>query len=346
MVDDAMDVEAPQSGFGMDLELGVVEATPLNHAAVSEARRVVVKFLRDHRTEELVPENSRVVVLDSSLQLFQACKSLHDNAVRAAAVVDVSTCKFVGMFTVSDVIDCLRHYYYNQPERDITRGLEEHTIASWRSMSESPDVRARFRFADAESSLFDACRVLRDHRIHRLPVLSNTNLLLCTLEHWQVLRFVHQHLGGQESHRGPPASDLFNLTLSQLRIGTYNDLVTVRQSDTLLHVLETLHTRQLSAVPVVDDSLALINVYSRTDITSLGYNAGSINLDQTVAETLSQVRTLDFRICTCRRSDTLRYIFEWFESTRKHRLYVVSERGSIEGVLSLSDLLAYFLEGF
>lgn len=346
MVDDAMDVEAPHSSFGMDLEPSAVDTAPINHAAIAEARRVVVSFLRDHQTEEVVPDNSRVVILDSSLPLCHAFRALLENGIRAAPVVDVHTYNFTGMFTVSDVIDCLRHFYYNQPEHNIMRGLDEYTLASWRSISESPDVHAGFRYADAESSLFDACRMLRDHRIHRLPILSNKNLLLCTLEHWRVLQFVHEHLGGYDVHRAPPATDLFNLTLSQLRIGTYSGIVTVRQTDSLLHVLETLHTRHLSAVPVVDESLTLSNVYSRTDITVLGKNTANINLDQSVMEALSLVRAHDFRVHTCRRSDTLRYIFEWFESTRKHRLYVVSERGFIEGVLSLSDLLAYFLEGF
>jgi 5'-AMP-activated protein kinase, regulatory gamma subunit len=98
---------------------------------------------------------------------------------------------------------------------------------------------------------------------------------------------------------------------------------------------------------VVDDSMRLINVYSRTDITVLGrLGAGAINLDQAVSEALVPVRAPDFSVDTIRRSDSLRVIFERFECSRKHRLYAVSEHGTVEGVISLSDLLEYFLEGF
>jgi 5'-AMP-activated protein kinase, regulatory gamma subunit len=347
MADDAMDVEAPHASFGMDVETGAPDPPPFDPNYLQNARKMVVAFLREHRAEEVVPESSRVVVIDASVLLCHAFRALLDNGIRAAPVVDVQSLKFIGMLTVSDIIDCLRHFYYNSPDRNVTRGMEDHTIASWRAISQSPDVRAGFRYTDAEASLFDACRMLRDHRIHRLPILYERNLLLCTLEHWRILQFVHRHLGGHESSYQPPAVNLFNLTLAQLGIGTYANIVTVRHSDTLLHVLETMSERQLSAVPVVDDSMRLINVYSRTDITVLGrLGAGAINLDQAVSEALVPVRAPDFSVDTIRRSDSLRVIFERFECSRKHRLYAVSEHGTVEGVISLSDLLEYFLEGF
>lgn len=346
MADDAMDVEAPQGSFGMDVEVSASDQSSISPESVQNARRVVVSFLKEHKAEEVVPSNSRVVVIDSSVRLRHAFRSLLDNGIRAAPVVDVQTLKFVGMLTVSDVIDCLRHFYYNTPDRNVSRGLEEHTIASWRSMSGTTDFTADFRYADAEGSLYDACRILRDHHIHRLPIVSNRNLLLCTLEHWRVLRFVHEHLTGQEPSQSALAIDLLNMTLAQLGIGTYRDIVTVRLSDSLLHALETMAEQNLSAVPVVDESMSLCNVYSRTDVTVLSrLDSGDINLDQPLSEALAPIRTPDFCVHTCRRSDPLGVVFERFERTRKHRLYAVSDHGVVEGVISLSDLLAYFLQG-
>jgi 5'-AMP-activated protein kinase, regulatory gamma subunit len=121
-------------------------------------------------------------------------------------------------------------------------------------------------------------------------------------------------------------------------------MITVRETDSLLHVLETMLSHNLSAVPVVDASGRPTNVYSRTDITVLARaGAAAVNLEQTVTDALAPVREPGFAVITCRRSDSLRVIFERFESTRKHRLYAVSDDGAVEGVLSLSDLLAYFL---
>lgn len=439
-----MDVEAAVPAFGMDVDVGQGgaagggtgaggggneadrELPPPDAEAVAEARRTVVAFLEDHRAEEVVPNDSRVVVIDSDVRLCHAFKALLDNSIRAAPIVQSGTANFFGMFTVSDISACLRHFYYENPNRNVEHGLESHTVASWRAISESSD--AGFRFVDAEASLFEACRLLRDLRTHRLPIVATKNsLLLCTLEHRRVLRFVHQHLAGhdrsaadavvggnaaaaaavaaaasaaaaaaaaQGQNQGtvnqaisapdaslhppaslqqqaphmpipvspvipqgpaglqpnavdPPAADLFNLTLAQLRIGTYGSMITVRETDTLLHVLETMDRHRLSAVPVVDESMNLRNVYSRTDVTHLKRNeAQPIDLDQTIQEALVPIRGPHYVVHTCRRSDTLRTAFERFESTRKHRLYAVNEQGHVEGVLSLSDLLEYFLEGF
>lgn len=443
MIDDAMDVEAALPTFGMDVDVGQGGAAgvaagagsavdgdggdlpPPDAEAVAEARRTVVAFLQDHRAEEVVPNDSRVVIIDSDVRLSHAFKALLDNSIRAAPIVQNGTANFVGMFTVSDISACLRHFYYESPSRNVQLGLESHTIASWRAIRESVD--GGFRFVDAEASLFDACRLLRDLRIHRLPIVAtSSSLLLCTLEHWRVLRFVHQHLAGhdrpassdtggamsstaaaavaaaaavvvsqnqplghvhpnvppadpsllqqagmQQQQQGPDLSmpmapgmaqvqgaiqpnlvdpaavDLFNLTLAQLRLGTYGNLITVRETDTLLHVLETMDRHALSAVPVVDEAMRLRNVYSRTDVTHLKrHESEPINLDQSVQDSLIPIRGPHYVVHTCRRSDTLREVFERFESTRKHRLYAVNEHGHVEGVLSLSDLLEYFLEGF
>lgn len=162
-----------------------------------------------------------------------------------------------------------------------------------------------------------------------------------------MLQFLHQHLAGHDRGNDPHTAGLFNLTLAQLDIGTYSNMVTVRETDSLLHILEVLRERNLSAVPVVDGSGILCNVYSRTDISVLAKeNNVPLSLEQRVSQTLASFRTLDFAVATCRQSDTLGVIFQRFERSRKHRLYAVSENGVVNGVVSLSDLLQYFLEGF
>lgn len=81
--DDAMDVEASQGPtYGMDVEGVVMPLGPVPAAAsdsIRDARNVVATFLRDHRAEDIVPVNSRVVVIDSAVRLRQAFKALLEN---------------------------------------------------------------------------------------------------------------------------------------------------------------------------------------------------------------------------------------------------------------------------
>lgn len=381
MADDAMDVDATSSS----LVPSALSPSPPPHqsplpasspppshpsrhllppdpAAITSARHTVAVFLQNHLTEELVPTNSRVVVIESSVRLSHAFRSLLDNGVRAAPIVETLG-TFTGMLTVSDFSEALRVFYReNAADRNVHRGLESHTVASWRARAGGDGV---FRYIDAEASLFDACRMLRDMHIHRLPILAGGNLLLCTLEHWRVLSFVNEHLvgqervdaeegvdgeasggaGGMDEHAaGVPAADLFSLNLDQLALGTFGNMITINQTDSLLTTLDAMAQHNLSAVPIVDNDGILRNVYSRSDITVLARAGGEpINLDQTVLQALTPIRSQEFVVDTCRRWDTLRVIFQKFEVSRKHRLYVVGEHGHVEGVLSLSDVLAYFL---
>lgn len=85
--EDAMDVEGVPSAFGMEVEGGMQPAAmqqpPDN--VVGDARHVVVAFLGDHRADEVVPVNSRVVVIDSAIRLRQAFRALLENGTSRTA---------------------------------------------------------------------------------------------------------------------------------------------------------------------------------------------------------------------------------------------------------------------
>lgn len=396
--DDAMDVESATQGLYMDVE----QQSPLPPTPVPQpdsvastvppqvrdddtpsppedaispqvaesilvARRVVVAFLRERKAEHIVPDNSRVVIVDGNLRLKQAFRALLENGVRAAPVIDTSTHEFCGMLSVSDILDSLLHLYYSRqtedPLHDLSQGLADYTVNTWlqqqrqRHPSDTPHSLPQFRFADADAPLFDAVRLMRDGRMLHLPILSRGRTLLHTLEHWRVLRFLHRHFSSSTASAaastGPSASDpqhatrLFNLTLSQLNVGTYSGLITIPASISLLGCLQTLQRHSLSALPVVDERNQLVEVYSRADVAMLcGGGCDGNMLQRTVAEVLRGVRGgVPFSGVTCRRADMLGTVFERFERTGVQRSYIIGEAG-LEGVVSLSDLLRYFLHGF
>jgi len=48
------------------------------------------------------------------------------------------------------------------------------------------------------------------------------------------------------------SANIFSQSLSEIKIGTYRDIATVSRDDTMLHVLEVMVDKKLSAIPVVD----------------------------------------------------------------------------------------------
>lgn len=71
--EDAMDVEAAC------MEVEQSAPTEVACEAVQLARRVVTSFLRGHRAEDIVPANSRVVIVDGAVSLRHALRALLDN---------------------------------------------------------------------------------------------------------------------------------------------------------------------------------------------------------------------------------------------------------------------------
>lgn len=332
------------------------------------ARRVVLSFLEDRKAGDIVPAHSRVVIVDADIRLKHAFRALLDNGVRAAPVMDLARQEFCGILSVSDILDSILHLYYSHPVEDVhydlSRGLHEYTVRTWQQQQrrqESTHGRTpdpSFRYVDANAPLFDAVRIMRDAHMLHLPILGQDRALLHTLEHWRVLRFVHRHFSGPLNTVLPSgtttvASDpqhatrLFSLTLSQLNIGTYSNLITIPITTPLLTCLQTLQQHDLSALPVVDEQNLLVEVYSRADTVLLSTGRCDGNtLQRTVGAVLREVRGgVPFAGATCCREDMLGTVFERFEGTGVQRLYVMGESG-LEGVVSLSDLLRYFLYGY
>lgn len=106
--DDAMDVESATQGLYMDVEqqshapgaiLSPMPSTtstqpvdpdnrqhlpdPVTSPEVAEsilvARRIVVSFLRERKTVEIVPAHSRVVIVDADIRLRHAFRALLEN---------------------------------------------------------------------------------------------------------------------------------------------------------------------------------------------------------------------------------------------------------------------------
>lgn len=286
------------------------------------------------------------------------------------------------MLSVSDILHSLLHLYYSLPTDDehfnLCPELQAFTARRWlrhrlpadESSSSSsstsstpaaaaataaaPAARAHFCAASGDAPLLHAVRLMRDRGLTHVPVVDQGGTLLHTLEHWRVLRYVHRHLSGA----GAAAADLFQVTVGEVGIGTHGELVSVGKETSVLCCLETLQRHGLSAVPVVDASGRLVEVYSRADTVGLASGrCDGFTLRREVGAVLQELRGgVPFRGATCSKADALGELFERLEETGVQRLYVVEQDHAdgaepglgavVTGVVALSDLLGYFLCGY
>jgi len=297
--------------------------------------------------------------------------------MQAAPLWDPSLCQFVGLLTVTDFIDILRHYRSNGLEVTslATRSIAEilHQVKMTSTSNNKSTGLSPFLSADTTTTLKQACRILHDHSLDFLPVLYPEDMrVLATITYTNILEHLVTHF--REQRR------LFDDTIYELGIGTYHDNVQVGYAhQTLAEALDILAEHSLGALPVVmstedgdggnGGSHKLLGVYSRSDITFLASASDAedaiSNLKLTLGEVLAQQRTdvatTPDALHTCTKQHTLQSIFEYFAQLRFNRLYVVEHQNQQEeggstattdnssppilvGVVSARDLVAYFLE--
>jgi 5'-AMP-activated protein kinase regulatory gamma subunit len=262
----------------------------------------------------------------------------------AAPLWDSTARQFVGLMSVTDFIDILRHYH----RRGIA--MDELSAQSIGHVMSDADGRrlqhSIFIGTTVTTNIMDACHMLQRNNHRFLPVIPPVDSrVLSILSYYDVLRYLVDHF--REQRR------LFEDAVADLGIGTYGEkCITTKASTRLVDVLDLLETHDISAVPVVDETGRVIDLYSRSDITFLATatDAESVisNLDMTIQQVLElrqgEVDTKE-RLHKCNARSSLQSIFELFADVGFHRLVCVDESDRCVGVISVRDLIVYFSTG-
>nr|XP_032821365.1 5'-AMP-activated protein kinase subunit gamma-1-like isoform X2 [Petromyzon marinus] len=292
---------------------------------------VYTRFMKAHRCYDIIPTSSKLVVFDVSLQVKKAFFALVANGVRAAPLWDNHRQAFVGMLTITDFINIL-HRYYKSPLVQIYE-LEEHKIETWRELYLQDSFKPLVNIPP-HASLFDAVNSLIKNKIHRLPVVDPvTGNALYILTHKRVLRFLTLFMSEM------PQPPFMKHSLEELGIGTFRDIAIIHPGTPVICALSLFVERRVSALPVVDSSGKVVDIYSKFDVINLAAEKTYNNLDVTVTQALRH-RSQHFEgVMTCRRNEQLQTIVDRLVKAEVHRLVVVNESDVVEGIVSLSDIL-------
>ncbi|KAE8626347.1 hypothetical protein XENTR_v10006597 [Xenopus tropicalis] len=292
---------------------------------------VYTRFMKNHKCYDLIPISSKLVVFDTSLQVKKAFFALVTNGVRAAPLWDSKKQGFVGMLTITDFINIL-HRYYKSPMVQIYE-LEEHKIETWRELYLQDSFKPLVSISPS-ASLFDAVSSLIKNRIHRLPVISpDSGNTLYILTHKRILKFLKLFMSEVEK----PA--FVTKSLKDLHIGTYENIALVRPDTPVYVALGIFVQRRVSALPVVDDSGRVVDIYSKFDVINLAAEKTYNNLDITVTKALGHRSHYFEGVLKCYQHETLETIINRLVEAEVHRLVVVDENDVAKGIVSLSDIL-------
>ncbi|CAM2109499.1 5'-AMP-activated protein kinase subunit gamma-1 isoform X1 [Lepidochelys kempii] len=309
----------------------IAEKCPLAPEDAEPGSGVYSCFMRSHRCYDLIPTSSKLVVFDTSLQVKKAFFALVTNGVRAAPLWDSKKQSFVGMLTITDFINIL-HRYYKSAMVQIYE-LEEHKIETWREVYLQDSFKPLVCISPS-ASLFDAVSSLIRNKIHRLPVIDpDSGNTLYILTHKRILKFLKLFIAEV------PRPEFMGKTLEQLKIGTYANIALVRANTPLYVALGIFVQRRVSALPVVDESGRVVDIYSKFDVINLAAEKMYNNLDVTVTQALQHRSQYFEGVLTCYKHETLETIINRLVEAEVHRLVVVDENEVVKGIVSLSDIL-------
>uniref|UniRef100_A0A8C2SNN4 Protein kinase AMP-activated non-catalytic subunit gamma 2 n=1 Tax=Coturnix japonica TaxID=93934 RepID=A0A8C2SNN4_COTJA len=302
---------------------GMLEKLELEDEALEESESdIYVRFMRSHKCYDIVPTSSKLVVFDTTLQVKKAFFALVANGVRAAPLWESKKQSFVGMLTITDFINIL-HRYYKSP-MFVFLCTELYLQETFKPLVNiSPDA-----------SLFDAVYSLIKNKIHRLPVIDPVSgNALYILTHKRILKFLQLFMSEM------PKPAFMKKNLDELGIGTYHNIAFIHPDTPIIKALNIFVERRISALPVVDESGKVVDIYSKFDVINLAAEKTYNNLDITVTQALQHRSQYFEGVVKCSMLETLETIVDRIVKAEVHRLVVVNEADSIVGIISLSDIL-------
>ncbi|EFJ07854.1 hypothetical protein SELMODRAFT_229585 [Selaginella moellendorffii] len=362
-----MDVDQNSGHHMIDLQDGHQQPRPqaISAGEVETSKQRLAEFLLNHTAYELIPESGKVIVLDVMLPVKQAFHILYEQGLTVAPLWDSERQQFVGMLSASDFIIILRQLG-NLGSMLSEEELDTHTIAVWKD-EKSTFFRVRRQRHLISVGPDDSLRQLTDkllmNEVATLPVLTHVAqdgfvpqvLHLATLS--DILKCMLRHF-----RHVPSWLPLLLQPLYALPLGTWSPevggancrpLAMLRASAPLSAAFSLLLQANVSALPILDDNGSLIDVYTRSDITSLARDRAyaTVHLHEiTVGQALQMGQdnnrtggsSVGTRCHMCLRSHTLRDVIERLATPGVRRVICV-EAGSrhVEGIISLRDVFRF-----
>jgi len=303
------------------------------HSFIAENEDLVYgEFMKAHTCYDLIPTSAKLVAFDTQLPVKKAFFALVYNGVRAAPLWDSSEQQFVGMLTITDFIHIVRRYYKSGVPA--IKELEEHKIATWREVLIKDGLLKPFLTVDPKESLLNAVQLLCDSKVHRLPVMDPaTGNILYILTHKRILRFLNIYINDL------PAPTFLHKTPKELGIGSWGDILTVRQDTLLIDALACFLDSRVSALPVLDANGKVVDIYAKFDAINLAADKSYNNLEITVQDALKHRSEWFEGVRSCKGTDSLAVVIHTLVKAEVHRIVITDEEKRVLGLVSLSDIL-------
>jgi 5'-AMP-activated protein kinase regulatory gamma subunit len=304
---------------------------------LTDENDVFPTFMKVHKVYDIMPSNSKLVTFDTELLVRKAFFALVYNSVRAAPLWDSSRQQYVGMLTITDFINILlRHHDCD----DFNLDLEQHQIRHWKEPL-SRGAKPNFITIDVKATLFDAIKLFHTKKVHRLPILDPTaGNVLYILTHKRIFKFLNIFI------KDIPVPRWMLKTPKELGIGTWSNIITIRRDAVLIDILRIFAQHRVSALPIVDDNDALVDIYAKFDVINIAAEKSYNDLEVNVMDALKHRKPWFEGVHHCNERDNLSTVIDELAKHEIHRMIITDDEKRVTGIVSLSDLLYYLVLKF
>ncbi|XP_071036176.1 5'-AMP-activated protein kinase subunit gamma-1 isoform X9 [Parasteatoda tepidariorum] len=315
----------------------VTKVDRIDYASLAEDK-IIPTFLSSRTCYDVMPVSGKVVVLSVELLVKNAFEALVNNELRAAPLWDESISSFVGMLTISDFINVLRHYYSNSPEN--IKDIESQSISTWRKINRisKPVVKI-----NATDNLAQATKLLIEEGVHRVPVLDEGGQCsFFVLTRKNLLHYLYNNIMQRFGNTIVRTPSFLSKTIRELGVGTFSDIAKVTFDTKVIEALDLFVQRKVSGLPIVDENNTLLDIFAKFDVFALAKEQTYHNLDMTINEAIDKGKVHE-DVYGCTLDDTLGTVIRTIVTSKAHRLVVIDENKSVVGIVSLSDILKFLV---
>jgi CBS domain-containing protein len=288
---------------------------------------------------ECLGKHKPFIHVESTANAHHIIKALTGNSITAVPVLETSQNKWLGFVDMVDIADYLIQFLKEtktdeQPGSLLARkpllDIQAHQLFRRDSRSKT------FRFLSAEDHLKHALELILEG-FERIAVQDQDGKFVGVLSETKIVSFLSSSV------------DLFDLsqkTVEELQLG-YREVISVNQHEPMKVAIEIMLQKNVHGVGVMEGD-KLIGNLSVSDLKLAESDEELIQMFfLPVRDVLAlQKRALNpFPICV-QPQTTVEEVIEKFALTRVHRVYVVTEKEQLMGVITMSDLMSLIFSTF
>ena len=299
---------------------------------------------------DAMPESITTLILDSNLLLTKGAEALITHSLLGIPVMEDGF--FKALLGTNDILLLMHYFYHNQSKADSNEMLKSFRVGDvfklerpqglqYLDMSVHPDVSIltaaklmlehnQFRAAVLDVEPAANCPKIKNFRADGSINLPGHHCILSVITNYRIIRAVARNCNVDKLM--VPAKQLMSIPQ-----------YTATMDTPIINVVEMLIGSGVNAIPILDKSGHVINIYSSPDILYFVADHDELNLNITIEHALKR-RSNNFEgVHTCKEIDNLGHLLRGFQSQSVHRILVVDDNLKLLGILRLVDIVRFLV---